>query len=457
MRLGITTKLFLALLTTSLIVTVVMGVAVRLSFQQGFRDYLAEQEELRLAALSTVLVEVYQDRGSWQFLRDNPRQWRQLLRLAGRQAQPESDNGPPIGILPRLSLLDGNRQLVIGQASRDPETRFYPVVSNNDTIGWLAVAPLRRPASRTDLHFQEQQLKAGLITAMLALLLAAAVSLLLAWRLLVPVRQLAAATHTLAAGDYGARVAVTSRDALGRLAEDFNKLAGTLERNEQLRRAFMADISHELRTPLAVLRGELEALQDGVRKLTPESLQSLQGEVTALSKLVEDLYELALADVGALTYQKSVVDLVEVAASTAAGFEARAIERQLDLQRLFPDKPLPLLGDRLRLTQLFNNLLENSLRYTDSGGTLRLELRRQGRQALILLEDSAPGLPEALLPRLFERFYRPEASRSRAHGGAGLGLALCRSIVEAHGGEIEAQRSPLGGLRILIRLPLAEI
>src|SRR5690606_24106405 len=149
--------------------------------------------------------------------------------------------------------------------------------------------------------------------------------------------------------------------------------------------------------------------------------------VTALSKLVEDLYELALADVGALTYQKSVVDLVEVAASTAAGFEARAIERQLDLQRLFPDKPLPLLGDRLRLTQLFNNLLENSLRYTDSGGTLRLELRRQGRQALILLEDSAPGLPEALLPRLFERFYRPEASRSRAHGGAGLGLALCRS------------------------------
>ncbi|HEX5514966.1 MAG TPA: ATP-binding protein, partial [Gammaproteobacteria bacterium] len=374
----------------------------------------------------------------------------------GRQVQPEPDNSPSIGILPRLSLLDSNHLLVIGQASRDPETRFYPVVSNGDTIGWLAVAPLRRPVDRADLHFQEQQYKAGLITAMLALLLAAAVSMLLAWRLLVPVRQLAAATHTLAAGDYGTRVAVTSRDELGRLAGDFNRLAGTLERNEQLRRVFMADISHELRTPLAVLRGELEALQDGVRKLTPESLQSLQGEVTALSKLVEDLYELALADVGALAYQKSVVDLVEVAASTATGFEARAAERQLNLQHLFPDKPLHLLGDRLRLMQLFNNLLENSLRYTDPGGTLRLELRRQGRQALVSLEDSAPGLPEALLPRLFERFYRPEASRSRAYGGAGLGLALCRSIVEAHGGEIEAQPSSLGGLRILIRLPLAE-
>lgn len=462
MRLGITSKIFLALLATSLIVTVVMGVAVRLSFQQGFRDYLAAQERQRLVALSNVLVEVYQEHGDWQFLRDNPRQWRQLMRVASRSHPDPEDggraqvSGPLPGISARLSLLDKNRKLVIGQKQHGRDADLYPIIDDGNTIGWLAIAPLQRPSDRADVHFQEQQLKAGLVTGALALLLAAIVSVLLAWRLLLPVRQLAAATHTLAAGDYGSRVAVSSRDALGRLAQDFNHLAETLERNERLRRVFMADVSHELRTPLAVLRGELEALQDGVRQLTPASLKSLQAEVAALSKLVDDLYELALADVGALTYQKSKVDLTELAAACLGGFKDRALEQGLELRQRLPKEPLPLSADRARLIQLFNNLLENSLRYTDPGGVLSVSLLRQGDDAVLELEDSAPAVAEELLPQLFERFYRTEASRSRAHGGAGLGLALCRNIVEAHGGRIEARLSPLGGLRIIVRLPLQQ-
>jgi two-component system sensor histidine kinase BaeS len=210
-----------------------------------------------------------------------------------------------------------------------------------------------------------------------------------------------------------------------------------------------------LRTPLAVLRGELEALQDGVRAPTPESLQSLQDEVAALSRLIDDLYELALADVGAQAYQMSELVLVDVVAAAAQSFKGRLAERQLQLQYDVPAYPLRLSGDRLRLIQLCNNLLENSLRYTDAGGQLQLELRRQGQEALMSLQDSAPGVSAEFLPHLFERFYRPEASRSRAHGGAGLGLALCRSIVEAHGGSITAQPSALGGLHIQVRLPLS--
>lgn len=462
MRLGFTTKLFLALLATGLAVAALMGVAARYTFERGFRDYLAEQEQQRLAALSAVLVEVHQEHGDWQFLRDNPRQWRQLLRLAGRQAQLELEDvrprpgGPPLGIAGRVSLLDRDGKPVIGERRRDPDARLYPVADAGETIGWLAIAPYQRRPVGADARFQQQQLTAGLITVVLALLLSAGIAVLLAWRLLAPVRRLAGATHALAAGDYTIRVPVTSSDALGRLAGDFNRLAGTLERNEQLRRAFMADVSHELRTPLAVLRGELEAIEDGVRQLTPESLRSLQGEVGALSKLVDDLYELALADVGALTYQKTTLDLTELATFAIAGFEARLAERELCLQQVLPAAPLPLLGDRARLTQLFNNLLENSLRYTDPGGTLRLEVRRQGGEAVIVLEDSAPGVAPELLPRLFERFYRPEAARSRAQGGAGLGLALCRNIVEAHGGRIDAEASSLGGLRMVVRLPLED-
>ncbi|NLO78896.1 MAG: sensor histidine kinase efflux regulator BaeS [Xanthomonadaceae bacterium] len=462
MRLGIATKIFLALLTTSLVVVGVMGVTSRLVFQQGFRSYLAEVEQQRLQALGMLLVEAYQEHGSWQFLRESPRQWRQLLRFAGRQMVPDADEeegelrplGPAAAWLPRLSLYDATGELIAGRPSETEAARRHPLLSEGETVGWLVLAPLRHPVSRVDRQFQEQQFKAGLVTAGLALLLAAAVAALLAWRLLRPVRQLAAATHALAAGDYRVRVPVESSDELGRLARDFNRLASTLERNEKLRREFMADVSHELRTPLAVLRGELEALQDGVRAPTPEALQSLQAEVLALGKLVDDLYELALADVGALAYQLVELDLVDVVASVVKGFEARCAERQLRLTCRLPAQPLPLRGDRLRLAQLLGNLLENSLRYTDPGGQLQLEVERQGQQAIISLQDSAPGVPAELLPRLFERFYRPEHSRSRAHGGAGLGLALCRSIVEAHGGSIEARPSPLGGLQVLVRLPL---
>lgn len=461
MRLGMTAKIFLALLAIGLIVTVVMGVATRMSFQQGFRDYLLEQERQRLEALSAVLVDVFQEHGDWRFLRDNPRQWRYLQRLASRQLYQDGHGSThsrrersPLSAAARLSLLDHEKELVIGQLQVDRQATLYPIVADEQTVGWLAMTPLQSPISPTDMHFQQQQLKAGLLTGVLALLLAAATSLLLTWRLLLPVRELAGATHALAAGDYASRVDVSSGDALGRLAQDFNHLADTLERNEQLRRVFMADVSHELRTPLAVLRGELEALQDGVRQLTPASLQSLQAEVAALSKLVDDLYELALSDVGALTYQKTSIDLVELTQACLNGFRGRFEERGLALEQHLPAEPLLLLADRARLMQLLNNLLENSLRYTDAGGLLRVSLARQGTEVVMVLEDSAPAVEEALLPQLFERFYRPELSRSRAHGGAGLGLPLCRNIVAAHAGRIEAQASALGGLRIVVRLPL---
>ncbi len=242
-------------------------------------------------------------------------------------------------------------------------------------------------------------------------------------------------------------------DEVGQLARDFNQLAFALERNERMRREFMASISHELRTPLAVLRGELEALEDGVRALDAMSLRSLQQEVGLLNKLVADLYELSLADVGALTYRKSPVDLIELLQLSLAGAAGRCRERGLSLEMTVPERTRPVLADAGRLQQLFGNLLENSLRYTDSGGRLRIEVVQDGAGIGVDWMDSGPGVPDAELSRLFERFYRAEASRRRASGGSGLGLAICRSIAEAHGGTLEARRSPLGGLWLHLQLP----
>ena len=327
-----------------------------------------------------------------------------------------------------------------------------PVLVDDRVVGWIARSPLRRISTAADQSFEREQLRAAWIIAAFALALAAAVALVLARVFLQPLKRVADATHQLAAGDYATRVAIGSRDELGRLAEDFNRLAEVLQRNEDLRRRFMADVSHELRTPIAVLRAGLEALEDGVRPLTRESVASLQGEVAALGKLVEDLYQLALADVGALTYRKEPVEVAEVLEQATEPFASRLVERGLSLQKQFTSG-LKVMADADRLAQAFRNLLENSARYTDAGGQVRVTARRNGSGVKIDFEDSAPGVPADALPHLFERFYRVEGSRSRANGGAGLGLAIVRSVVEAHGGAIEAGASPLGGLRVTISLP----
>jgi two-component system sensor histidine kinase BaeS len=265
----------------------------------------------------------------------------------------------------------------------------------------------------------------------------------------------AEATHRLAAGNYATRVAVRSTDELGRLSENFNRLAEALERNETLRRRFMADVSHELRTPLAVLSGELEALEDGVRPLTRESLASLRTELAALGKLIDDLNQLALADSGALAYRKETVDVLPLLAQALESHRERFAERGLKLETAW-NGAAPVFGDADRLRQMFRNLLENSARYTDRGGCVRVAARRDGERLTVDFEDSAPGVPAEALPQLFERFYRVDASRSRANGGTGLGLAICRSIAQAHDGDISAAPSLLGGLRVSLSLPVAQ-
>jgi two-component system sensor histidine kinase BaeS len=212
-------------------------------------------------------------------------------------------------------------------------------------------------------------------------------------------------------------------------------------------------VSHELRTPLSVLRGELEAIEDGVRTLDQSSMKSLQGEVGMLSKLVDDLYELSLADVGALTYRKSECDLNDLLHSCVAMFQERCNARHLRLELELPTAPPRVEADPKRLQQLFGNLLENAVRYTDEGGVLRIRASSDGDDVRIDFLDSGPGVDADQLPRLFERFYRGETSRNRASGGAGLGLAICHSIALAHGGSLSADHSPLGGLWLTLRLP----
>ncbi len=463
MRSSITLKLFLAILATCIVVALAMGMAVRYSFDSGFDDYIRERENQRLDSLALTLAADYVETGGWGFLAGRGDRWERSLRLS-RYARPgdrdrdRDRRGAPPGPPPRVTLVDAEGGWLAGPRVRPGAERIrHPVTVDGRSVGWLLSPPPRPMAvnDEIDQRFQSRQLRATWVIVGLSVLLAALVSLLLARLLLVPVRRLAQATRRLADGDFDIRVRVGAPDELGRLARDFNRLAHSLARNARLRRELMADMSHELRTPLAILRGEIEALQDGLRAPDEAALASLAHEIGRLNRLVDDLRELSLADAGALDYRMRPLDLSALVERALDAVQDRYARAGLALEQDI-EPGLRLSGDERRLEQLLANLLENSLRYTDSPGRVRLRAGRRDGRIVLEVADTAPSVAPDQLPRLFDRLYRVESSRSRLHGGSGLGLAICRSIVQAHGGEISATPSDLGGLAIRVEWPLAD-
>jgi len=458
MKLSISTKLFVAVSAGVLLVILSMGLATSWSFGRGFLGYINEQALERMATVVPRLASAYAREGNWAFMRNRPDRWFDIMRPDPDEERVTHDLRTPLasdltGALFRIALLDKDRKRVTGYTAIGEDALVSPIVVAGETVGWLAVTPFQSVTEAGGERFQQYQLRTSLVMGVFSLLLAMLIAWWIARTLLEPVKRVAAATHRLAGGDYSSRVAVASHDEVGQLARDFNQLAYTLERNEKMRREFMADVSHELRTPLSVLRGELEAIEDGVRSLDPNTMKSLLGEVGMLSKLVDDLYELSLADIGALTYRKAPCMLNDVLENSLAMYRERFVARQLQLDLELPREPVELLADASRLQQLFSNLLENSLRYTDVNGRLRLSVGVDRDTLRIDFLDSGPGVSASQLPRLFERFYRGESSRNREHGGAGLGLAICRSIANAHDGSLVADHSPYGGLWLTLRLP----
>jgi two-component system, OmpR family, sensor histidine kinase BaeS len=470
MSLGVTSKLFVAVLVTNIVTAIAVGLGVRTAFVSGFENYIQEREEQRLTRLTTALATAYHDKGGWEFLKGSDEAWAQL----NRDIRPDfrRRRGPDGAEMPKAApregpqreprappavVLDMRGNVIAGDAEIGGNAKTRPIVVEGEQVGWLSTPVRRPPFEFADRRFQEDQLRAGWIVALAAIGLAAIVAWFVARGLLIPVKRLAAATRRLAEGEYSTRVPSTSNDEIGRLVDDFNRLGNTLEKNEALRRNFMADASHELRTPLAVLKAELEAIQDGVRAPTPDTIKSLQAEVERLGKLVTDLHDLSLADVGGLAYHFEDLDLAQLVREALEGVRERLAARDLALEAKIPTTPLRVRADPQRIFQLIANLVENSARYTDPGGKVRVTLARDAHYTHLDWEDSAPGVPADALSRIFERLYRVEGSRSREAGGSGLGLAICQSIVQAHGGAIEAHPSKLGGLWIELRIPNAKV
>ncbi|MET0009802.1 MAG: ATP-binding protein [Candidatus Thiodiazotropha sp. 6PLUC9] len=478
----------LILLATSILLVGAMAIAMQWSFQKGFLDYLTEAELSRLDDTVVKLSNAYRREGSWEFIRGRHRVWVKFLPhqlddqasllsvpppplLNGGRAPMPAEARPSIprqfnrrtlplppgdrsGLSTRLSLLDEFRDNLIGPPDNSGKAFVRPIELDGEVVGWLSLTPQLIPSSDLDKSFRDEQLNAIYPIAVGALLLALIMGIPLGRYLLIPVKDVAMGVHALAKGRFETQLKPRSKDELGQLVLDFNVLAEALQRNELLRRQGMADISHELRTPLALLRGEVEAMQDGIRPADQAQLTKLHGTIMQFNRMVDDLYDLALTDAGALNYRKEALNLADVLRDSSVSAEHQIEQNNLSLNCEIPQR-LNVFGDARRLRQVVDNLLKNSRRYTDPGGVINLTAWQVSKKVYFKVEDSAPGVDNDTLSRLFDRFYRAEGSRNRAGGGAGLGLAICRNIIDAHQGVISAKPSPLGGLQIVVSLPQA--
>jgi two-component system, OmpR family, sensor histidine kinase BaeS len=292
------------------------------------------------------------------------------------------------------------------------------------------------------------------IGAVAGLVLGAITAWWLAQRVLRPLARLADATRQVTAGDLAARVPEPRDDELREVAHTFNQMAATLERVEELRAALVEDVAHELRTPLTSLRGYTEALADGVVEPSPEMLRTVHEEIERLSRLIEALDQLARNDAPARARARAEVDLADVVrralALVAPELAARRIVVNVDA-----DSGLPrLMADPDGMGQVVGNLVQNAARYTADGGDIAVRLEAEGRRIRCTIANSGPDIPSEELPRIWERLHRVDRSRARSTGGAGIGLAIVRQIVEAHGGEVGA-RSGRGRTEVWFRLPAA--
>ncbi len=451
-------KLFAAIAGANVVLALVAYAVFSWSFDRGFVEYLNRADETRLTPLVARLADEHERHGSWDWVADDREQWIALVREVLGTATPSHGGAGPDPLLtidPRLMLFDSGSRLLVGRASMAGKATLRPIVSRGTTVGHLGYVPRLEMVESLERVFSAQQGRKYAAIAFGMLAAALLVGALLSWWLARRIRTLGAGAAALIQGDYSARVVVDGNDELAQLGDDLNRLADSLEAARRARQQWIADIAHELRTPLATLRAEIEALQDGVRPLGMDSLGSLEQEVGQLSRLVEDLHLLSMSDLGALSYHRETIDVGE--SIDDALYAHRHLLRERGIATTTSLAPgVFVLADATRIAQVFGNLLQNTLRYTDAPGRLEVRLERDGAFARVTWEDSSPGVEDADLARLTDRLFRLDASRSRAGGGSGLGLAIVAAIVEAHSGELHADRSALGGLRWTIVFPAAE-
>jgi two-component system sensor histidine kinase BaeS len=444
-------KLTLAFLLVGLVGAALTPAALGLVMQIRFEQFMLDSER---SSFVTPLAEHYKATGGWgdveAVLDDTPR-------------SPPPPRSP--GDRRALVLLDADGNVVFSRGDpheterllRDDQGPRVPIEVAGATVGWLLLEPPRaRPAPGSpEANFQLGMSRVTMLSGMGAAALALLLGILLARTLTRPIRELTTATQAIAQGRLGEQVTVRARDELGQLATAFNHMSADLARASELRRQMTADVAHELRTPLSLILGYTESLSDGKLPASQETFDIMHDEAQHLNRLVDDLRSLSLAEAGELPLACQNVAprslLERVAAAHAPKAERRGIVMHVEAA---PDLP-EIHVDAGRMAQVLENLVSNALRYTTAGGRITLSADVQDKKVRLRVADTGSGIAPDDLPCVFDRFYRSDKSRQRTESESGLGLAIAKSLVEAHGGSISVESRLGEGTTFTVALPPA--
>lgn len=445
---SLTLKLILAFLAVSLIGVALVAIFSRLITEREFDRFRLEQARSDFIAAATAY---YQAHGSWQGVE---------AAIRPDTLQPQPGGGPPPMPQPPFALVDQNNTVVLpggphhlGERLPPEELdRGTPLLIEGQQRGTV-LNDTRPPRNPLEEQYLARTNQAVLIAAGGAAVVALGVGIFLARTLTRSLRELTTAALAMAAGNLAQTVPVRSQDELGQLTQAFNQMSAAVARANQLRRQMTADIAHDLRTPLSVINGYLEAMREGELAPTPPRIEAIYAESQQLNRLVTDLRTLSLADAGELSLNRQPVVVGELLNRVATAYTHLAEQQQISLKVQTGDNLPAISGDPDRLVQVLSNLVSNALRFTPEKGQIMLAASQpQAGKVLLQVEDTGQGISAADLPYIFHRFYRSDKSRRQAEGESGLGLAIAKAIVEAHGGVITVESEPGRGTIFAILL-----
>lgn len=476
MRPRLVHTLSLLLVATVVLAVTAMGGVSAWNLRNGFSDYLLARDVDRLEKFAAfVAIRAEQGGGMASFeksgmgmrhLLDGFAQQQGLPSVYPPRPQPQSDKlfdserrpRPPPGrdaFGERISIVDLDGKYLWGKTFEGRDAPIErPIQIGGETVAIARMEKLPSMPNSVDANFLKTQYLGIASVAVILMVLALSCAWWVASRWVRPLLAIQEATRRIAQGEFSFRLEELRSDEIGDVMRNINAMALTLGRLEGTRRKWIAEMSHELRTPLTVLRGEIEALADGIRPLSSSAVLSLRDEVMSLAALVNDLHLLAMSDLNALPCKFEETDAVALVRKVMQRFDVRAIQLGLTLHVLAPEESRPqVYWDRGRVEQLLVNLLENSFRYTDAPGQVEVTIKVLESEIIIDVDDTAPGVASGDLERLFEPLFRADVARSRHTGGSGLGLSICKAIAKAHQGTIQAMPSPLGGVRMHLVMP----